>query len=202
MLDGTSWDDWIATIQGPHLGRCGVTTVQRRCLLDLALTYRAFASGTAGIDNIWFTFFVRSPINIARSHRNDEPVDVEIERLTRGLRATLPPVRPASCTLFASLIFSTLQNIFVSSDIPPVTEDEDSVASSQDTSTSYNDEAIATIHSPVSISVYPHTALLPFHNLHGRSPHPSINHTNGTRGHSTGADGRDYSYLSEDPDSG
>ena len=96
MLDGTSWDNWISTIQGPHLDRCDVTTVQRRCLLDLALTYRAFASHTAGVDDIWYTFFVRSLINIARSHREDEPVDMEMERLTSGLRAMLPPVCEAS----------------------------------------------------------------------------------------------------------
>ena len=96
MLDGTSWDIWITTIQGPHLDRCDVTTVQRRCLLDLALTYRAFTSHTAGVDSIWYTFFVRSLINIARSHRENEPVDMEMARLTSGLRAMLPPVREAS----------------------------------------------------------------------------------------------------------
>ena len=92
-LEGTSWDDWITTIRGPDLVRCDITAVQRRSLLDLALTYRAFTSHTAGVDDIWYTFFVRSLINIARSHREDEPVNFEIERLTSGLRATLPPVR-------------------------------------------------------------------------------------------------------------
>ena len=100
------------------------------------------------------------------------------------------------------LIVSTFQSVFVVSGIPTVGVDENPTASTHDTSASRSDGALVAIHTPVSTSVYPHTTLLPFHDLHALSPRPSIDQTDDTHGRSTSPDGRDYSYLSEDPDSG
>ncbi|PIL35260.1 hypothetical protein GSI_01985 [Ganoderma sinense ZZ0214-1] len=98
-LADTDWQKWITTIQGPEMGRCDVTATQRQLLLDIALTYRAFTSGNAGVDNIWFTNFTRTLINIARSHKN-KTIDAALTYLTSALHA-----------------------IFNSPDIPPVTHD-------------------------------------------------------------------------------
>ena len=100
------------------------------------------------------------------------------------------------------LILSTLQSVFVLSGIPPVGMDENPMASAHDTSASRSDGALVATDTPVSTSVYPRTTLLPFHGLHACSSHSSIDYTDDTHGRLTSADGRDYSYLSEDPDSG
>ena len=100
------------------------------------------------------------------------------------------------------LMFSTFQSVFVLSGMPTVGVDENPIASTHNSSASRSDGALVTVHTPVSTSVYPRTTLLPFHNLRAHSPRPSIDQTDDTHGRSTSPDGRDYSYLSEDPDSG
>ncbi|KAI1788244.1 hypothetical protein LXA43DRAFT_1097463 [Ganoderma leucocontextum] len=104
-LEDAYWGTWIATIQGPVMGRCDVTPTQRQLLLDIALTYRAFTSGTAGVADIWYTNFIRTLINIARSHVETQSIDKPLTNLTSALRVLLLPA------------------IFSAPDIPPVTDD-------------------------------------------------------------------------------
>nr|VWO97483.1 Mixed-linked glucanase [Ganoderma boninense] len=108
-LKDTVWDSWLSTIQGPVLGRCDVTPAQRQLLLDLALTYRAFTSGAAGVPDIWYTNFTRTLINIARSHVN-EPIDKPLDFLTSALRVLLD------------------KTTFTAPDIPPVWDDNHGAA--------------------------------------------------------------------------
>ena len=100
LLTDTRWDGWIATIQRPTMGRCNVSATQRQLLLDIALTYRAFTTGTAGVPDIWYTNFIRTLINIARSHAS-ETIDGALVNLTSALRIVLPRV-----SLYARLRFT------------------------------------------------------------------------------------------------
>ena len=80
------------------MGRCGVTATQRQLLLDIALVYRAFTSRTAAMPDIWYTNFIRTLINIARSHPN-ETIDGALVYLTSALHVLLPRVSPHACYL-------------------------------------------------------------------------------------------------------
>lgn len=127
-LKETVWDSWIATIQGPVMGRCDVTPTQRRLLLDIALTYRAFTSGTAGVPDIWYTNFIRTLINITRTHDN-QSIHEPLLNLTAALRVLLPNVRPSQpspCSLTqpnSLLLRPSPQDVFNALDIPPVSDD-------------------------------------------------------------------------------
>ena len=99
-LTDARWDGWIATIQGPIMGRCDVSAAQRQLFLDIALIYRAFTTGTAAVPDIWYTNFIRTLINITCSHAN-ETIDGALVNLTSALRILLPRVSPTARLQFA-----------------------------------------------------------------------------------------------------
>lgn len=87
------YDSWIDIILGPELSRCDVTDIQRKTLLTIAVSYRAFSrSDHPGVDTNDFDIFAGRLATAARALGPYDRADGELIELVDYLELTLPEV--------------------------------------------------------------------------------------------------------------
>ncbi|KAI1782603.1 hypothetical protein LXA43DRAFT_1103697 [Ganoderma leucocontextum] len=74
-LNRAVFDGWIALIQGDGGSRCNLTPAQRQMLLDLSLTFRAFASPSIAIPLDIYQAFITLLHEAARDLDDHEPIN-------------------------------------------------------------------------------------------------------------------------------
>lgn len=94
QVEGSMYDRWIDLIQGPELSRCDVTNMQRKMLLTIAVSYRAFfRADHPRVDITDFDIFAGRLATSARTLGPYDRADGELLNLVDYLELTLPEVR-------------------------------------------------------------------------------------------------------------